>query len=240
MKEIIAMHGWAGDSHQWSTWIDCFQNWEWQAAERGYKDLCPYTPKWKNDLNQSGLKRVAICHSLGSHLIDKEVLYSANHVVFINSFSRFIPTGKENWTVTTALNRMMDTINTPHEESMLRKFYIKAHKPNTINIESNESYLLSLSDSGRIKLKNDLKLLINSDSLPTGLNADAKVLIINSNKDYILANETKEKLAEDLTIHLKEKPTIINLQDEGHSISKLRNIQKIKHWLESAHAKNMV
>ena len=107
-------------------------------------------------------------------------------------------------------------------------------------MESNESYLLGVSDSGRLKLKNDLKLLINSDSLPTGLNADAKVLIINSNKDYILANETKKKLAEDLTSHLKEEPKIINLQDEGHSISKRKNIKRIKHWLEFDHAKNMV
>ena len=240
MKEIIAMHGWAGDSNQWSTWIDCFQDWEWQTAERGYKDLCPYTPKWNNDLNQAGLKRVAICHSLGSHLIKKEVLYSANHVVLINSFSRFIPTGKENRPATMALNRMMNAINTPNEESMLRKFHLKAHKPNNINMESNESYLLGVSDSGRLKLKNDLKLLISSDSLPTGLNADAKVLIINSNKDYILANETKKKLAEDLTSHLKEEPKIINLQDEGHSISKRKNIKRIKHWLEFDHAKNMV
>ena len=242
MKEIIAMHGWAGNSKQWSKWIDLFQscNWKWQTAERGYQDINSKTPRWNKESNQIGPRKVAICHSLGSHLIDKTILRSAAHVVLINSFSRFIPTGKENRAVTTALNRMMDTINTPHEESMLRKFYIKAHKPNTINIESNESHLLSLSDSGRRKLKNDLKLLINSDSLPTGLNADAKVLIINSNKDYILANETKEKLAEDLTIYLKEKPTIINIQDEGHSISKLKNIQKIKHWLESAHAKNMV
>jgi pimeloyl-[acyl-carrier protein] methyl ester esterase len=240
MKEIIAMHGWAGDSNQWSTWIDCFQDWEWQTAERGYKDLCPYTPKWNNKSNQSGLARVAICHSLGSHLIDKEILYSANHVVLINSFSRFIPTGKENRSVTTALNRMMHTINTPNEESMLRKFHIKAHKPNNINIESNGSNILCVSDSGRLKLKNDLKLLINSDSLPTGLNADAKVLIINSNTDYILASETKKKLAEDLTSYLKQEPTIINFQDEGHSISKLKNIKRIKHWLEFNHAKNMV
>ena len=242
MKEIIAMHGWAGDSHQWSNWEKIFKScdWEWQTSERGYRDISPHTSKWNHTSNHVELKRVAICHSLGSHLIDKQVLFSATHVVLINSFSRFIPDGRHKRSTTIALNRMMNAINTPNEESMLRKFYIKAHKPNTINIESNESYLLSLSDSGRIKLKNDLKLLINSDSLPTGLNADAKVLIINSNKDYILANETKEKLTEDLTIHLKEKPTIINLQDEGHSISKLRNIQKIKQWLESAHAKNMV
>ena len=242
MKEIIAMHGWAGDSKQWSNWIDLFKcsDWEWQTAERGYKDINPSKPRWRNDLNQLGLKKVAICHSLGTHIIDKKILYSATHVVLINSFSRFIPSGKENRSVRMALNRMMNAINTPNEPSMLKKFHIKAHKPNNINMEPSESNLFHISDSGRLKLKNDLKLLMNSDSLPTGLNHYAKVLVINSEKDYILANQTKEKLAEDLINFLDIKPKIINLEDEGHSILKIKNIKKIIHWLEFNHAKNMV
>ena len=242
MNEIIAMHGWAGDSHQWSNWIDFFQccDWRWQTAERGYKDISPYIPRWHNNVKKKGLKRVAICHSLGLHLIDKEVLGSATHVVLINSFSRFIPSSKENRSIKMALNRMMNAINTPNEASMLQKFNIKAHKPNDINMDSNKSNLLHISNSGRLRLKNDLKLLMNSDSLPTGLNTDAKVLVLNSKKDYILANQTKEKLAEDLIDYLEEEPTIINLQEEGHSISKTKNIKKIKHWLELDHAKKMV
>ena len=242
MKEIIAMHGWAGDSNQWSTWIDLFEgsNWKWQTADRGYKDISPYTPKWKIQVEKLGLKRVVICHSLGSHLIDKKVLFSATHVVLINSFSRFIPSGKENRSATMALNRMMNAINTPTEKSMLKKFYLKAYKPNNINVELNVSNFLHISDSGRLRLKDDLKLLINSDSLPSGLNSEAKVLIINSKKDHILANQTKEKLLEDLIKHLETQPTTINLQEEGHSISKIKNIKKIKHWLEFDHANNMV
>ena len=171
MKEIIAMHGWAGDSNQWSNWIDLFKccDWKWQTVERGYKAISPHTPKWNHDSNQIELKRVAICHSLGSHLIDKEVLHSATHVVLINSFSRFIPSSKENRPIKLALNRMMNAINTPNEESMLRKFHIKAYKPNYIDVTSSESNLIHISDSGRLKLKNDLKLLMHSDSLPIGL-----------------------------------------------------------------------
>ena len=241
MKEIIAMHGWAGDSHQWSNWEKIFKkcDWEWQTSERGYKDISPHTPKWNHNSNQVEFKRVAICHSLGSHLIDNEVLHSATHVVLINSFSRFIPSNKESRSIKMALNRMMNAINTPNELSMLRKFHIKAYKPNDINLESNESNLLNISDSGRLRLKNDLTLLINSDSLPTGLNTNAKVLIINSKKDYILANQTKEKLAQDLIDYLGVEPRTINLENEGHSISKIKNIKRIKHWLEFNHAKNM-
>ena len=238
MKEIIAMHGWAGDSHQWSNWEKIFKNcdWEWKTSERGYKKISPHEPKWNHNSNHIELKRVAICHSLGSHLIDKEVLYSATHVVLINSFSRFIPSGKENRRIKLALNRMMFAINTPNEAAMLRKFHIKAYKPNCIDVKSSKSNLFHMSDSGRLRLKNDLKLLINSDSLPIGLNNSAKVLIVNSEQDYILANQTKEKLAEDLINYLEAVPKIINLQDEGHFITKIKNIKKVERWLEFEHA----
>ena len=242
MKEIIAMHGWAGDSRQWSNWEKIFKccNWEWQTSERGYRDISPHKPKWNHNSNHVELIRVAICHSLGSHLIGKEVLHSATHVVLINSFSRFIPTGKENRPVKHALKRMMNAINTPDEAAMLKKFHIKAFKPNDIDVKSSESILPQVSDVGRSRLKNDLKLLLNSDSLPMGLNTCSKVLIINSEQDYIVANQTKEKLAEDLSCHLETIPKIINFQDEGHLISKIKNIKKVKQWLEFEHAKNMV
>tara|TARA_Y100001968_G_scaffold59401_1_gene50436 strand:+ start:1228 stop:1956 length:729 start_codon:yes stop_codon:yes gene_type:complete len=242
MKEIIAMHGWAGDSDQWSNWIELFKgcNWKWQTGERGYKEICPHAPKWNNNLNKVELKKVAICHSLGLHLIDNEVLNTATHVVLINSFSRFIPSGKDNRSIKMALDRMMNAINTPNEVAMLKKFHIKAHKPNHIDIESKESRLLNISHLGRVRLENDLRLLMNCSNLPIGINTNAKVLIVNSKQDYILANQTKEKLAEDLIEHLEVLPTIINLQGEGHSISKIKNIKKIKHWLEFNHAKKMV
>ena len=242
MKEIITMHGWAGDSTQWSNWEKIFKccDWEWQTTERGYQAISPHAPKWNHNSNQVELKRVAICHSLGSHLIDQQVLDSATHVVLINSFSRFIPSGKENRPIQMALNRMINAINTPNEATMLRKFHVKAYKPNDIDVSSIESNLLHISDSGRLRLKNDLIRLINSDSLPIGLNNSAKVLIVNSEQDYILANQTKAKLAEDLINHLEVAPKIINLQEEGHFITKIKNIKKIKHWLEFDYARNMV
>ena len=242
MKEIIAMHGWAGDSNQWSDWRKIFKccDWKWQSAERGYKHKCPNNPKWIHDSNEDKIMRVAICHSLGIHLINKHVLHSATHVVLINSFSRFIPSGKQNRIIKMALNRMMNAIYTFDEKDMLRKFHIKANKPNCLNLASQESDLINLSDEGRLRLKNDLILLINSDCLPNGLNTNAKVLIINSKYDYILADQTKAKLAEDLISHLESAPKTINLNEDGHFISKITSIKKIKHWLEFDYAKTMV
>ena len=242
MKEIIAMHGWAGDSNQWSNWKKVFKrcNWEWQSAERGYRKIIPHSPNWNQNPNPLSHKRVAICHSFGLYLIDQEVLYSATHVVLINSFSRFIPSGRGKRSVQIALDRMMNAIDTPSESAMLRKFHAKAHKPNHVDVESTKSNLISISDTGRLRLKNDLRLLMNTYCLPIGLNIYAKVLIINSDQDYILANQTKLNFTEDVKKHLAFEPNTINFREEGHSITKTKNIKKIKHWLEFDHAKNMV
>ena len=134
----------------------------------------------------------------------------------------------------------MNAINTTNEVSMLRKFHIKAFRPNNINLKSKETNSHNLSTSGRLQLKNDLQLLINSHSLPTGLNTKSKVLVINSDQDYILANQTKKNLIQDLVAFLEKPPSIMNLQREGHLIYETKNIKKIKHWLESNYANNMV
>ena len=235
MKEIIAMHGWAGNGDQWANWKNLFQSsdWEWKTAERGYKDINPYMPTWSIKSHQDKHKKIAICHSLGLHLIDEKVLYSATHVVLINSFSRFIPSGRDNRYVVIALKRMLNAINSPSEAIMLRKFYIKAHKPNNVNIDSIDLNHLHLSDSGRLRLKNDLKILMNSDPLPIGLSTNAKVLVVKSKHDHILTDQTRERLSEDLISHLVISPKTINLEEEGHTISKIKSIKKIKNWLES-------
>ena len=48
MNEVIAMHGWSGDSNNWKIWQRFFQkkNWIWQSGERGYGPLQPQMPKW--------------------------------------------------------------------------------------------------------------------------------------------------------------------------------------------------
>ena len=62
MKEIIAMHGWAGNSHEWANWKTIFKScdWEWQTSERGYKDKSPHISKWNHNSNHIELKRVVV------------------------------------------------------------------------------------------------------------------------------------------------------------------------------------
>ena len=242
MKEIIAMHGWAGEGDQWSHWINSFQssNWIWHSADRAYRHSTPSMPNWTTTFHSKRFTRLAICHSLGSHLIANKVLSNATHVVLLNSFSSFVPSGKERRSTIVALNGMMQAIGTEKETSMILKFHIKAHKPNKFNKKSTELTYLNLSDSGRLRLKDDLKLLLNSNSLPIGLTTNAKVLVINSEKDYILPKVSKKKLIEDLRNYLKKTPTVIEIKEEGHALSRTKVIETVKYWLESNHASELV
>ena len=242
MKEIIAMHGWAGGGDQWSDWINSFQssNWTWNSADRAYKHSTPSMPNWTNTYHSKGFKRVAICHSLGSHLIANKVLSHATHVVLVNSFSSFLPIGKESRSTIVALNGMMQAIGTEKETSMILKFHIKAHKPNKLNKKSTQFTYLNLSNSGRLRLKNDLQLLLNSNSLPIGITTNAEVLVINSEQDYILPEVSKKKLIKDLSNHLGKTPTVIEIKEEGHVFSGTTVIEKVKYWLESNHASELV
>ncbi len=234
MKEIIAMHGWGGDSNRWKPWIEVFQQdgWRWQNGERGYGAQSPNMPEWQttND-NHFAHQRVVICHSLGSHLIDYEVIQKATHVVLLSSFSRFIPEGKENRILKTALQGMKKAIGTNKEKAMFLNFLKKATKPHDINSLPNNPIKDGLSKDGRKKLQNDLQLLINTQSLSPGFPTNAKVLVINGNHDEILSPLTKKILMKDLIDHLQTPPLQWNLNNEGHALLDMQLITKVKEWL---------
>ncbi len=72
------------------------------------------------------------------------------------------------------------------------------------------------------------------------MTTNAEVLVINSEQDYILPEVSKKKLIKDLTNHLKKAPTVIEIKEEGHTLSKTTVIERVKHWLESNHASELV
>ena len=85
MNQIIAMHGWCGDSTFWENWEDHFKlnGWQWRNSERGYGHLTPSEPFWMVNAQENHLtKKVIFCHSLGIHLISSKVLKEASPDVF--------------------------------------------------------------------------------------------------------------------------------------------------------------
>ena len=236
MKQVIAMHGWAGDSNTWSLWASEFQktNWLWQSVERGYGDITPFHPNWIiTEEIKNHQRRVVIAHSLGPHLIPETILKYATDIVFLCSFSRFIPTSDRNRSVKTALQGMYKSLGTDNEEKMLINFLKKACAPESLHEVRPGPITKGLSLEGRKKLKSDLQLLIQTKGLPNGIATKCRVLIIQGAKDSIIVPESRSYLKEDLTNHLDNPPSYWEIPEAGHLLLMPMLIKRVQTWLNT-------
>ena len=235
MKQIIAMHGWGGDHQIWEPWEKYFKlhGWIWQNAERGYGENKPNQPNWINSSKQNSRnQQVLICHSLGAHLIKKQILTTSTDIVLINSFSNFIPNNREHRLLKTALIGMKKALGTSQEKQMLANFLTKSCHPHSIDKFPQSPITRDLSISGRKTLHKDLDVLIHTSGLPDGFPLKARVLKIAAKEDSIVSSSTTNLLLQDLQNHLKFKPTSWIIDDVGHSFIKPEIIKHVKNWLE--------
>ena len=234
MKQIIAMHGWGGDSNNWQMWASQFQKdkWLWQSVERGYGELTPFNPNWKNsNINDSQQRRVVIAHSLGPHLLARRVLERATDIVFLSSFSRFIPNKESNRSLKTALKGMQNHIGTEKEKSMWNNFLKKACYPESIKNIQAGPITKGLSTKGRKKLKIDLQLLIDTNDLPKGISSKSRVLVVQGKEDSIVVPASRSCLIETLKNHLHCPPTCWELPGAGHLLLMPGLIKQVQTWL---------
>lgn len=234
MKEVIAMHGWSGDSNTWNLWAQDFKRngWHWKSGERGYGDLPPFFPAWNQEIYKSkNHRRVFIGHSLGPHLIDKKILSNATDVVMLASFSQFIPKGAKNRTLQKALNGMQKLIGTNEEAKMLRTFLEKACEPISSSEVISGPIEKGLSIEGRKKLKADLQLLIKTEGLPLGFPKEARVLVVEDKQDCIVLPASRASLLQALNQHIGNEPTHWILNGSGHALLEPSLIQRVQQWL---------
>tara|TARA_Y100001968_G_scaffold44014_3_gene34100 strand:+ start:2933 stop:3649 length:717 start_codon:yes stop_codon:yes gene_type:complete len=235
MKEVIAMHGWGGDAQIWIAWRKYFtrHGWLWQTADRGYGKAKPRYPNWsKTTFKNSEHQRVVICHSLGTHLLDEQILKEATHIVLISSFSRFVPNNKESRAIKTALKGMQQAFGTLLEKDMLKTFFKKACSPHPTSALPIASINHNLTSSGRKKLQSDLELLINTSGLPCGFPLEARVLTIYGESDAILLPAANILLEKDLKKHLQISPTSWIINGEGHFVFMPEIMARVENWLE--------
>jgi len=235
MRQVIAMHGWSGDSNTWQMWAKHFKKsgWLWQSTERGYGKTPPFSPIWRTYSRQACYqRRVVIAHSLGLHLTKSEILRHATDVVLLGCFSRFIPNGIESRSLKTALQGMQKHLGTVKEKAMLNNFLQKACLPDPINSLIPGPIEKGLSIAGRKKLKIDLELLIQTHKLPIDLPERARVLIIQGTEDSIIVPSTRNSLIKDLKQHLKNAPTHWDIPGAGHLLLVPGLINRVKDWLD--------
>ena len=230
MKQVIAMHGWGINSDIWHEWKKKFQDleWKWTNAERGYSYSPEKEASWlKEEKLFSCKRRLFIGHSLGTHLINTEVLKYATDIVLLYSFSSFIPKEERSQSIQIALEAMYKHIGTSKEDSMHRNFLKKAgYRLNMENVNS-----LKLSDTGREKLKGDLQILINTKGLPKNTNKNARVLIINGGRDKIVCRESQEILSRDSRSYFQLEPKIWAVPEASHTLFSEKIFNGINNWI---------
>ncbi len=232
MNQIISQHGWGFDQSLWDKLKEDFirQNWIWQDNDRGYySDFC-IKAKWlKTDSDNN--KKVALCHSLGIHLIDKEILKEASHIVLINSFFNFIPTNNERNITMRTLRRMEKKINTLEVRFMLEEFISRSSMPNQVDIKFKSIFNLNSKQINLKSLLKDFQKLYFQPSTFDLFSEHAEVLIIKSKNDFILKEYASNEFINLLNYSQIKKPKLVQIENQGHLIDDNCMVKILKDWL---------
>ena len=225
--EIIAMHGWAGDSRCWRPWIEAtaHHGWSWQCGERGYGEIAPRRPAWPEDLPPEVL-RVVIGHSLGPHLVPPEVWQAADAAVLLASFATFVPPERSGRRVRMALDGMAAKLdNETDAKEMLKKFLVNvAHpKPPQLLPAGPEEGSLNIG-----RLRQDLEILRNGQGLPPGFPSGAQVLIVEAGADRIVDAAARAMLRAALP-----NAEDVRLPDAGHALLQTGIVSQVADWVQS-------
>ncbi len=232
MNQIITQHGWAFDSSLWKELKKLYieNNWIWQDNERGYFNRKFVSPKWisNNSLNK---KNVFISHSLGIHLVNRNTLLNASHVIFINSFYNFIPDNKDRKLIIRSLKRMEKKFNKEEIKVMLYEFYKNSFFPNKIISHYKKIISSEFDDLNLLYLKNDFNKLSINEKPPLLVSKNCNVLIIKSINDQILNNNSAESFIKLMSKSQIKKPDVLEIENEGHIIGNYKIFNLIDNWI---------
>ena len=235
MKQVIAMHGWSGDSHSWVSWIRHFNHhhWSWQSGERGYGKRQEHMPFWQDDQEPTERqRRVVIAHSLGPHLLPDAVLAHATDVVLLASFSRFVPQGAKGRALKTGLKGMRRCLGSDAEAEMLTNFLRRAAAPSPADGLPRGPIHEGLSHEGRQRLTDDLDLLIASAELPPGLQASSRVLVVEAEQDAIVVPAARQELRNAVQTRLQHPAEHWFMPGSGHALLVPDLLMRIQRWLD--------
>lgn len=227
MRQIIAMHGWAGHAGLWNHWRRIFesQGWLWQSAERGYGPAPMDMPQWHSTPGE----RVVIAHSLGLHLLPDNRVKDATAVVLLGCFTTFAEPGRAGRATRAGLQGMRAALGSASEQNMLRKFLDKASAPLSVDALPPSPLLWALSDSGRNRLNDDLGLLESCRQLPKSWPRQARVLVVRGMKDAVVSAACHQLLLDALssqTVQVHCDPV------SGHALITPQVLRIVDQWLQ--------
>ena len=232
MKQVITQHGWCLNSKMWKNLKLQFKedNFLWQDNERGYFYNNIKDSKWTINNNIKDYK-IIICHSLGTKLVNPEILYQASHAVLINSFFNFIPKNNRRNFIIRSLKKMEKKINTEKIRYLIKDFLNNAFSPNYIEEEFQEILKTDYREINFKLLLDDFKKLYLEDGNNKIFSKDCKILIIKSKNDSILEESSIEDLISTLNQTQTMKPKVTELDKQGHLLTGNHIFNNIKNWL---------
>ena len=233
MKQVITQHGWGLDQSFWNNYKIEFQKnrWYWQDNERGYFSKNANECKWIKNNSNSKIK-VAVCHSLGFQLIQKNILVEASHIVLINSFNSFLPSSKKRDLIYRSLKRMEKKIMEFETEKILKEFLRRSFLPNDIGINFQNMFYKNLKNFNNNILLNDFKKLYRDRNSFESIDKNCEIIVINSKNDLILHEDSSTHFIELLNKRNPKKLTVIELSNQGHCLTNLNFYQLIKKTLD--------
>lgn len=211
--QLIAMHGWGGDSRTWAPWVPLAEQRGWSIAcgERGYGRLQPAMPAW----HPASERRIVIGHSLGPHLLPEAIWRQATATVLLASFAAFVPPGRQGRLLNTALRGMAAQLRAGEAEtaSMLSDFRARVADPFPAALLPPGPLQQGIPAEGRQRLLHDLEILSGSNGLPAGLPTDRPVLLVEAGDDRIVDAASREGLRQALP-----GATLWSLARAGHGL----------------------
>lgn len=211
--QLIAMHGWGGDSRTWAPWVSLAEQRGWSVAcgERGYGRLPPAMPAW----DPACVRRIVIGHSLGPHLLPEAIWREATATVLLAGFAAFVPPGRPGRPLNAALRGMAAQLRAGEAEtaSMLSDFRTRVADPFPAALLPPGPLQQGIPEEGRQRLLHDLEILAATSGLPAGLPLDRPVLLVEAGDDRIVDAASREGLRQALP-----EATVWHLERAGHGL----------------------
>ncbi|MEY3545467.1 MAG: hypothetical protein RLZZ247_1624 [Cyanobacteriota bacterium] len=225
--QLIAVHGWAGDSRAWQPWAELAESrgWRFSAAERGYGNLPPKQPSWDPQAQQ----RVVIGHSLGPHLLPASVWAEATSAVWLASFAAFVPAGRQGRRIRAALEAMGQRLASGDTTAQLRDFFREAAAPFPPSALPLGPLEQGITATGRERLQEDLERLANTSGLPPGYPEGARALIVEAADDRIVHPASRAALRAQLP-----NAQAWSLEPAGHCLLDPTLAARVVEWIADA------
>ena len=122
-------------------------------------------------------------------------------------------------------------------EVMLKEFIRRSFLPNNMSINFQTMFYKNLENLNNNLLLSDLKKLYTDKNSLKSFEKNCNVIIINSKNDLILDQDSRDDFIELLKKTLTNKPTLIELDNQGHCLTNLNFYQIIKRTLDNKYEK---